>query len=47
MWFSGDATKEDIDTALKLGLGYPMGPMTLCDFTGLDTLKFVYDGTYA
>jgi len=40
----GDATREDIDVALKLGLGYPMGPIMLSDYVGLDTLKYVYDG---
>uniref|UniRef100_A0AC34FN32 3-hydroxyacyl-CoA dehydrogenase n=1 Tax=Panagrolaimus sp. ES5 TaxID=591445 RepID=A0AC34FN32_9BILA len=40
----GDASKEDIDTAMKLGTGHPMGPLELCDFIGLDTLKFVVDG---
>ncbi len=34
---SGYATKEDIDTAIKLGLNHPMGPLTLMDFIGLDT----------
>ncbi|KAK4048820.1 hypothetical protein OIV83_004586 [Microbotryomycetes sp. JL201] len=34
---SGIATKEDIDTTLKLGMGHPMGPLTLADFIGLDT----------
>ena len=34
---SGIATKEDIDTTLKLGMGQPMGPLTLADFIGLDT----------
>lgn len=42
--FAGVATKEDIDTAMKLGLGYPMGPLELSDFTGLDTLAAVCDG---
>lgn len=32
----GVATVEDIDTACKLGLGWPMGPFELCDLTGLD-----------
>ena len=32
----GIATKEDIDQAVKLGLGYPMGPFELIDYTGLD-----------
>ncbi len=33
----GVATVSDIDTAMKLGTGYPMGPFTLLDFVGLDT----------
>ncbi|XP_037292967.1 probable 3-hydroxyacyl-CoA dehydrogenase B0272.3 isoform X2 [Manduca sexta] len=37
----GDATAEDIDTAMKLGAGYPMGPLELADFTGLDTKKYI------
>jgi 3-hydroxybutyryl-CoA dehydrogenase len=32
----GIATKEDIDNAVKLGLGYPMGPFELIDYTGVD-----------
>ena len=32
----GVATKEDIDQAVKLGLGHPMGPFELLDYTGLD-----------
>lgn len=42
----GEASKEDIDTAMKLGAGYPMGPFELMDYVGLDTLKFVCDGWY-
>jgi 3-hydroxybutyryl-CoA dehydrogenase len=33
----GLASPEDIDTAVKLGLNHPMGPLTLADFVGLDT----------
>jgi len=34
---NGMATRDDIDTAMKLGCGYPMGPFTLLDYVGLDT----------
>jgi len=40
----GDASAEDIDTAMKLGAGYPMGPFELADYVGLDTNKFIIDG---
>ncbi|MGE5431424.1 MAG: 3-hydroxybutyryl-CoA dehydrogenase [Syntrophomonadaceae bacterium] len=32
----GVASKEDIDTVMKLGMNHPMGPLTLADFIGLD-----------
>jgi len=40
----GVASKEDIDIAMKLGAGYPMGPFELLDYVGLDTTKFILDG---
>ena len=40
---NGLATVEDIDNALKLGLGYPMGPFTLLDFVGIDTTLYIAD----
>uniref|UniRef100_A0A0M3I0X7 3-hydroxyacyl-CoA dehydrogenase n=1 Tax=Ascaris lumbricoides TaxID=6252 RepID=A0A0M3I0X7_ASCLU len=39
-----DAKMADIDTAMKLGAGYPMGPFELADYVGLDTCKFILDG---
>lgn len=42
----GDASAEDIDIAMKLGAGYPMGPFELSDYVGLDTSKSVRE-TYA
>jgi len=37
----GLGTIEDIDTGMKLGCGYPMGPFTLLDFVGLDTTYYI------
>ncbi len=37
----GLASIEDVDTAVKLGLNHPMGPLTLADFIGLDTCLFI------
>ena len=37
----GLASLEDIDAAMKLGCGYPMGPFTLLDLVGLDTTMYV------
>jgi len=44
MYERGDATAEDIDTAMRLGAGYPMGPLELTDLVGLDTAKAIGDG---
>jgi len=37
----GVASIEDIDNSMKLGCGYPMGPLTLLDFVGLDTTYYI------
>jgi 3-hydroxybutyryl-CoA dehydrogenase len=42
----GFATREDIDTAVQLGLGHPMGPLTLLDLIGLDTAVHVSNVLY-
>jgi 3-hydroxybutyryl-CoA dehydrogenase len=42
----GVGTKEDIDTAIRLGLGHPMGPFTLLDFVGLDTAYYIADAMF-
>ena len=41
MFEEGFASREDIDAAMKLGAGHPMGPLTLCDFIGLDVLNAI------
>lgn len=38
---NGLGTVEDIDNGMKLGCGYPMGPLTLLDFVGLDTTYYI------
>jgi 3-hydroxybutyryl-CoA dehydrogenase len=40
----GEATKEDLDVAMKFGCGYPMGPIELLDYVGLDTTLFIVEG---
>ena len=37
----GLSSIEEIDNAMKLGCGYPMGPLTLTDFVGLDTTYYI------
>lgn len=44
---SGVALREDIDTAINLGLGHPMGPLTLADLIGLDVLLWVAEAIYS
>ncbi|KAF7635185.1 hypothetical protein Mgra_00005471 [Meloidogyne graminicola] len=41
---SGNASHKDIDAAMRLGTGHPMGPFELMDYIGLDTMKFIMDG---
>lgn len=43
---NGMATRDDIDTAMKLGCGYPMGPFTLLDYVGLDTTMWAAEAIY-
>jgi 3-hydroxybutyryl-CoA dehydrogenase len=44
---NGIASKEDIDTAIKLGLNHPMGPLELADLIGNDIVLDMADGIYA
>ena len=46
MYESKYATREDIDAAMKLGCGYPMGPLALMDLIGLDTAYEILDTMY-
>ncbi|MFF1822640.1 3-hydroxyacyl-CoA dehydrogenase family protein [Kribbella sp. NPDC058245] len=40
------ATREDVDAAMRLGCGYPMGPLALLDLIGLDTAYEILDTMY-
>jgi 3-hydroxybutyryl-CoA dehydrogenase len=42
----GVGAVAEIDAAMKAGAGHPMGPLTLCDFIGLDTLGSICDALY-
>ena len=44
--YEGIASKEDIDTVMKLGMNHPMGPLTLADFIGLDTCLYIMEVLY-
>jgi 3-hydroxybutyryl-CoA dehydrogenase len=46
MYEDGFASREDIDEGMRLGCGHPMGPLSLCDFIGLDVLYAVCDSLY-
>jgi len=40
------ATREDLDSAMRFGAGYPMGPLALLDLIGLDTAYEILDALY-
>lgn len=42
----GVASREDIDTAVKLGLNHPMGPLELADYIGLDTVLLIAESMH-
>jgi 3-hydroxybutyryl-CoA dehydrogenase len=44
--YEGVATVEDADTVMKLGMNWPMGPLTLADFIGLDTCLYIMEVLY-
>ncbi len=46
MYESAVASREDIDTAVNLGLNHPMGPLALADLIGLDTMYFITSSIY-
>jgi len=46
LYDEGFATREDIDAAILLGLGHPMGPLALMDLVGIDTCVHVADVLY-
>lgn len=46
MWEQGTASMEDIDSAMKGGCNFPMGPFALLDLVGLDTSLAILDALY-
>ena len=46
MYESGHASAEDIDEAMRLGAGHPMGPLTLADMIGLDVCLFTAESLH-
>ena len=42
----GFASREDIDAGMKVGCGHPMGPLTLCDFIGVDVVLAIADALF-
>jgi len=43
---TGGASREDIDAGVKLGLGHPMGPLTLADLIGIDTILYIANAIF-
>ncbi|MCQ3814350.1 MAG: 3-hydroxybutyryl-CoA dehydrogenase [Acidimicrobiia bacterium] len=46
MYEAGHASAEDIDEAMKLGAGHPMGPLALCDMIGLDVMLWTAESLH-
>jgi 3-hydroxybutyryl-CoA dehydrogenase len=46
IWETGTASMEDIDTAMKGGCNFPMGPFALLDLVGLDTSLSILEALY-
>lgn len=46
LYESRAASREDIDAAMKVGVGFPMGPLTLLDLIGLDTAQEILETMY-